>query len=546
MDLMTLDAVKLNKSQCKYLCEIIKKAFDINDRATASSPQEESETHREENSRETIHPFPDNQLAIVSNLGNPGEKNPKPHDKENSDEWRELCFAIEHAQVLVRRCCNENVLEAAILQTDLTEEISTLVAFFSKGDIGDGKTQLDDEREEDERELEKLLKEKQKLKEQEQGVLAAYLLERFYPGSGESSSVNAGKDNHRPTQSNKWSVDPSALGSAGQRLGKGASGFIYETTWLGEKFTRKFFLGTNNPGFEDEAAALVGLRHLNIVHTFCWAKDRRSYSLVLENFGTDLHTYVQKKKESEKKILIAQQQSSSTQGNLLHLKDHPAPFGNPKWLLPAIRIMLQIATGMKYLHEKQVVHGDLEPNNILVKPVVNPLEVIHHLHVKVVDFGLTRTRWWRAQYSGEEGKERDAVGFQWKAPEQLIASTTNDTDPLEDSEPSNKEILQLQVADVYIFASICLYILTGELPVTESESKDGQAPFKLPSDSCCPELLKELLQLCWTANPQERPMFAEICDKLRNIHTEQMPKIKTVGESHLIHVDFHIQFIPVR
>jgi hypothetical protein len=111
---------------------------------------------------------------------------------------------------------------------------------------------------------------KQELKEQEQGVLAAYLLERFYniksrPGESSSNSVNAEKSNHHPTQSNKWSVDPSELGSAGQRLGKGASGFIYKTTWLGEKFTRKFFLGTNNPGFE----VVVDLRHLNIVHTFC-------------------------------------------------------------------------------------------------------------------------------------------------------------------------------------------------------------------------------------------------------------------------------------
>jgi serine/threonine protein kinase len=350
-------------------------------------------------------------------------------------------------------------------------------------------------------------------------------------------------------------VDPSDLGSAGQRLGKGASGFIYETTWLGEKFTRKFFLGTNNPGFEAEASALVDLRHLNIVHTFCWAKDRRSYSLVLEKFGTDLHTYVQKKKETERKILIAQQdfgqqqQSSSTQET--SLPGHLAPFGNPTWLLPAVRIMLQIATGMEYLHAKQVVHGDLEPNNILVKAVVDPLEVIHHLHVKVVDFGLTKTRWWRAQYFGQEGKERDAVGFQWKAPEQIRESTTDDpspqdTDPLEELEPTNEKILQLKFADVYIFASICLYILTGELPVTESESKDGQPPYKLPNDSCCPQLLKELLQKCWKEDPQGRPKFAEICDTLRKIHTEQMPKLKTVGESHLIHVNCHIQTFPVR
>ena len=553
MDLMTSDADKmtsdqLHKSQCTYLCEIIKNAFEINAKATALSKQEDSGLHRERNSDDTNHPSPDRQL----DPGNPGEETLEPHDNKKSAEWRELCFAIEHAQVLVRRCCNENVLEAAIMQTDLTEEISTLVSFFFEADVvasSDYKTKLENKCKEDNHALKEVLKAKeQELKE---GVLAAYLLERFYDvnsssGVSSTSSVNAEKGNHRPTRSNKWSVDPSELGSAGQRLGKGASGFIYETTWLGEKFTRKFFLGTNNPGFEAEASALVDLRHLNIVHTFCWAKDRRSYSLVLEKFGTDLHTYVQKKKEAERKIIIAQQnvgqqQSSSTQESLLHLKDHLAPFGDKTWLLPAVRIMLQIATGMKYLHEKKVAHGDLEPNNILVKPVVNPLEVIHHLHVKVVDFGLTRTRWWRAQYCGQEGKERDAVGFRWKAPEQFKESTTNDPsledkDSLEELEPSNEKIQELRLADVYIFATICLYILTGELPVTESESKDGLPPYKLPHDSGCPKLL-ELLQRCWTAVPKERPSFAEICNELQVIQTELMPKFERVGESHLIHVN---------
>jgi len=198
MDLMTSDAdkIQLNKSQCTYLCEIINKAFELNDRATALSPQKDSESHREENSHDTNHPSPDNQLAIVP--GNPGKENPETHDNPDSAEWRELCFAIEHAQVLVRRCCNENVLEAAILQTDLTEEILTLVSFFSKGDIVDCKTKLEGEYKGDEEALKKRLEEKkQELKEQEQGVLAAYLLERLY-------NITPHHGERRPTRSNKW------------------------------------------------------------------------------------------------------------------------------------------------------------------------------------------------------------------------------------------------------------------------------------------------------------------------------------------------------
>ena len=417
---------------------------------------------------------------------------------------RELCFAIERAEVLVS--CSKNLLQGALLQTDLTEEISTLVSFFLKrGFVESSNKGLNDSLQRDQVELRRRLEAKTKASKGQEGDLAAYLLERLYQDNSKR------RDPKIPSRENHWEVDTSTLGNAGHCLGKGASGFVYETTWLGERFARKFFPGTNNPAFEEEASALVDLRHLNIVHTFCWSKDRRSYSLVIENFGTDLQTFMQRKKGSL--------------GRKKEEDDCQVPFGSEKWLPEAVRIMHQIAAGMEYLHEKGVAHGDLEPNNILVKAVTPEME--GHVHVKVVDFGLSRTKLWRSRYSGE--RQGRGFGIRWKAPEQISCAhfsenSDSDTDSEEEEMASkydsSQEFGALAFADVYSFATICSYILTGEVPFRTSDTpKDlqdminsGRTPDLPP---LCPPPLKNLLQRCWNKEAADRPSFTKICQELR-------------------------------
>ena len=415
---------------------------------------------------------------------------------------RELCFAIERAEVLMS--CSTNLLQGALLQTDLTEEISTLVSFFSKRDtVKSFDKELDDKMQLDLIELRKKLEARTKASKGQERDLAAYLLGRLYRGDNNCC------DPKIPSKENHWEVETSTLGNAGHCLGKGTSGFVYETMWLGERFARKFFPGTNNPAFEKEAPALVDLRHLNIVHTFCWSKDRRSYSLVIENFGTDLQTFLQRKKGSL--------------GRKKEEDNFEVPIGSEKWLLEAVHIMLQIAAGMEYLHEKGVAHGDLEPNNVLVK-ALNPQRG-GNLHVKVVDFGLSRTKLWRSRYSGE-WQDR-GIGIRWKAPEQIScvrflesSDTDSEEEEMASKDDSNQEFGALAVADVYSFANICSYILTGEVPYRTSHTpKDlqddinsGRTPDLPP---LCPPPLKNLLQRCWNKKSADRPSFTKICQELR-------------------------------
>lgn len=49
-------------------------------------------------------------------------------------------------------------------------------------------------------------------------------------------------------------------------------------------------------------------------------------------------------------------------------------------------IISQIISGMKHLHDKQVIHGDLKPSNILLRLELGKMKV------KVTDFGLVDTK----------------------------------------------------------------------------------------------------------------------------------------------------------
>ena len=55
----------------------------------------------------------------------------------------------------------------------------------------------------------------------------------------------------------------------------------------------------------------------------------------------------------------------------------------------ALRVALQISSGMLYLHAKDVIHRDLKPGNVLVSNAENGTQEIQ---VKLCDFGLSRVK----------------------------------------------------------------------------------------------------------------------------------------------------------
>lgn len=146
------------------------------------------------------------------------------------------------------------------------------------------------------------------------------------------------------------------------------------------------------------------------------------------------------------------------------------------------------ALGVNWLHcsTPQIIHRDLKPANLLVDSTWT---------VKVCDFGLSSVK-----EHGKKIKDQGSIPGTpiWMAPEVLLGRQLDEK------------------ADVYSFGIVLWEILTGQEPFLEMTSfkmfkkcicMDNVRP---PLPKSMPEPLKELLERCWAAVPQDRPSMAQV------------------------------------
>jgi protein phosphatase 1L len=278
-------------------------------------------------------------------------------------------------------------------------------------------------------------------------------------------------------------------------LGEGASGAVYKCDFLGRRAAAKVLIRkiTNRKAVENEINLLSRVRHPNVVHFIGYTYKETRNVIVTELMSKDLRTYLDEKEASR--------------------EGQP-----PLSLLSAINIMLQIADGMKHLHESGVVHRDLKSSNVLVNVVDDedgsPLSS-SLVQVKLTDFGQSKL------HLNDSGCSTPMVGTtKWRAPEVF-----------KDEENRKK---YTKSADVYSFAIIFSEVLTGEMPFQGMSQtnllqriRNGERP-PLPHVDYCPDYLSELINKCWATNPGERPLFPEICQMLVDC------KQRILMQSHLV------------
>lgn len=106
------------------------------------------------------------------------------------------------------------------------------------------------------------------------------------------------------------------------------------------------------------------------------------------------------------------------------------------------KLIYQIASGIKYLHEYGIVHRDLKPDNIMLSDLSNEPSV------KIMDFGLSKIM-------GVNETTADGFGtLSFVAPEVLLRK------------PYNKEI------DIWSIGVITYYALTGTLPFDDEDDNE--------------------------------------------------------------------------
>jgi serine/threonine protein kinase len=175
-----------------------------------------------------------------------------------------------------------------------------------------------------------------------------------------------------------------------------------------------------------------------------------------------------------------------------------------------LNIIIGVARGLKYLHSKNVVHGDLKGHNVLMSDDGIPL---------LADFG-------RSKFIDHRGFTTSFAGSaRYLAPELV-----SDEPDIDDSDVAYQTLDQQAPAsnltketDVFAFSMVALEILTGQIPyfyIRQDSTvialvQDGTRP---DQNRCLPTTFTRpmwtLLGDCWKADPKERPDMTNVVQRL--------------------------------
>ncbi|KAI8470520.1 MAG: kinase-like domain-containing protein [Monoraphidium minutum] len=172
--------------------------------------------------------------------------------------------------------------------------------------------------------------------------------------------------------------------------------------------------------------------------------------------------------------------------------------------LPALAgVLLDVAAALQYLHTVQLVHGDVRPENILLK--TDPSRDLG-VTPKLCNFGLAKIL-----NESETAVSFDAGAATHRAPETLAAGAD-----------------VTAAVDAYAFGILLWEVYTGARPYA------GVDPAALPAAVAAglrpqfprgaPAGLAALAARCWAADPRDRPAMAEVAAALEALHSELAPR----------------------
>ncbi|XP_010318911.1 serine/threonine/tyrosine-protein kinase HT1-like [Solanum lycopersicum] len=265
----------------------------------------------------------------------------------------------------------------------------------------------------------------------------------------------------------EWSADMSQL-YIGNKFASGRHSRIYRGIYKHREVAIKLISQPEEDGdlatflekqFTSEVALLLRLKHPNIITFIAACKKPPVFCIITEYVpGGSLRKY------------LHQQEPYSVPLNLV------------------VKLALDIAHGMQYLHAEGILHRDLKSENLLLD---------EDMCVKVADFGISCLE-------SQCGSAKGFTGtYRWMAPEMI------------------KEKNHTKKVDVYSFGIVLWELLTALTPFDDMTPEQAafavcQKKARPPIPAACPPAVRKLIKRCWANNPHKRPHFEEIVTVLES------------------------------
>lgn len=283
-------------------------------------------------------------------------------------------------------------------------------------------------------------------------------------------------------------------------LGQGAFGEVYQGTFkykdtdmvempVAVKTLPEMSTGQAEADFLMEAAIMSKFRHPNIVHLIGVCFDRHPRFIVLELLaGGDLKNFL---REGRHKI------------------DRPSPL----IIKDLLHCAIDVARGCRYMESKRFIHRDIAARNCLLT-TKGPGRV-----VKIADFGMARDIY-RADYYRKGGKAM--LPIKWMPPEAFLDG------------------IFTSKTDVWSFGILLWEVFSmGLMPYPGLHNRDVMhlvtGGGRLDEPNCCPPAIYQLMSMCWNPNPENRPTFHFLLNKLIELASDENEVKKPVPQCFIEH-----------
>ncbi len=270
-----------------------------------------------------------------------------------------------------------------------------------------------------------------------------------------------------------------------KKLGEGFYGKVLSARWKGNWVAVKILKHQQLAEVEQEVRTLIRLRHPNVLPFYGCTPPPEQY-IITELLWGSLFGLLHDDKALKRGGETERRESSSSERRGVQ---------RPLSELVLFRIVTDIANGLSYIHESNIIHRDVSTSNVLVTGSREKLEELAKrdglnapAFAKITDFGLSRDI--------RVGQTSSAVNLSYLSPEGYRG-----------------ELITTQ-SDVFSFAIVVWEAYMCERPYLD-QPNEQIAAYRVTCEKLRPEItpkipkgISVLMQDCWVDDPVARPTMS--------------------------------------